>query len=136
MYKDRPIGFSLGPDAQATDAEFRHWISEQLTWTLLYRQEERGATRVTDPWPVPGGGPDSLNTFPPFDHVPTGVVERRSRYATDFWLHPRAGLDLHLGGGYVRVENIENVKDANRNEWFLEGALRMNWSRWLSPSQN
>ncbi|MEK7349020.1 MAG: capsule assembly Wzi family protein [Candidatus Eisenbacteria bacterium] len=136
LYKDQPIGFSLGPDAQAMDIEFRRWISEQLTWTFLFRREERGATRVTDPWPVSGSGPDSLNGFPSFDHVPTGVVERRSRYATDFWLHPRAGLDLHLGGGYVRVENIENAKGVNRNEWFVGAALRLNWSRWFSPSEN
>ena len=136
LYHDQPIGFSLGPDAQAMDAEFRFWISEQLTWTLLYRREERGATRVTDPWPVPIGGPDSANAFPTFDHVPTGVVESRGRYATDLWLHPRAGLDLHVGGGYVSVENLENVRGSNRNEWFFEGSLRTNWSRWLSPSEN
>jgi hypothetical protein len=136
LYKGQQIGFPLGPDAQALDIEYRHWMSEQLTWTLRYRREERGETRVTDAWPLPVTGPDSLNAFPKFDHIPTGTVESRARYSTEFWVHPQPGLDVRLGGGYTLVKNLENVKDQTRVEWFFQGSLHINWSRWLAPSES
>lgn len=135
LYKGQQIGFPLGPDAQALDLEYRHWVSEQLTWTLRYRKEERGETRVTDAWPVPVTGPDSLNAFPKFDHIPTGTVENRARYSTEFWVHPQSGLDVRLGGGYTLVKNLDNVKDQTRVEWFFQGSVHINWSRWLAPSE-
>jgi hypothetical protein len=133
LYKGQPLGFPLGPDAQSLDLEFRHWMSEQLTWTLRYRREERGETRVTDPWPVPVSGPTPATPFPEFDHVPTGNVEKRNRIATEFWIHPRAGVDLRLGGGYLSVKNVDNVKDRDDVEWFFEGSISLEWSRWLTP---
>lgn len=133
LNKGTPIGFDLGPDAQAFTLEFRHWVSEQMTWTLGLRREERGETRVTDPWPVPITGPTDATPFPEFDHVPTGTVERRSRIATEFWLHPRVGVDVRLGGGFVSVDNLENVKGRTRSEWYLKAALDLNWSGWLQP---
>lgn len=133
LYKGRPIGFDLGSDAQAIDVEFRQWLSEQMSWSLGYRLEERGATRATDPWPVPVTGPTDATPFPEFDHVPTGDVERRSRYVAEAWFHPRAGVDLRLGGGYVNVDNLENVRGDGRSEWFAQASLDLNWSRWLRP---
>ena len=136
LYKGQPIGFTLGPDAQALDFELRTWVSEQLTWSVGFRKEERGATRATDPWPVPITGPDSLNAFPKFDHVPSGTVETRSRVSTEFWVHPQPGLDVRLGGGYLSVDNFENVKDRGRVEWYFQGSIHLNWSSWLHPSED
>ena len=133
VFADQPIGFELGPDAQSLTLEFRHWVSEQLTWSVGFRREERGATRVTDPWPVPVSGPTPSTPFPEFDHVPTGTVEARSRFTTEFWLHPRPGIDLRLGGGYVSVSNLDNVDGRTRSEWFAKGSLDLNWSKWLRP---
>ncbi|HEX7078903.1 MAG TPA: capsule assembly Wzi family protein, partial [Candidatus Eisenbacteria bacterium] len=82
LYKGEPIGFDLGSDAQAIEVEFRQWVSEQVSWSLCYRLEERGATRATDPWPVPVTGPSDATPFPTFENVPTGEVERRARYST------------------------------------------------------
>lgn len=135
LYKDQPLGFPLGPDAQALDFEFRYWMSEQLTWTFQYRSEERGATRATDAWPVPVTGPTDTTPFPEFDHVPTDVVERRSRIAAEFWVHPKPGIDLRLSGGHIDVKNVGNVRDADDSEWFLEGSLSLAWSRWLTPER-
>jgi len=133
LYKGQPIGFDLGPDAQALTVEFRHWVSEQLTWTIGFRKEERGATRVTDPWPVPVTGPTPATPFPDFDHVPTGTVEARSRFTSEFWLHPRPGIDVRLGGGYVSVDNLDNVDGRTRSEWIAKASLDLNWSGWLRP---
>ncbi|HEU4333387.1 MAG TPA: capsule assembly Wzi family protein [Candidatus Eisenbacteria bacterium] len=133
LYKDQPLGFPLGPDAQSLDVEFRHWMSEHLTWSLRYRLEERGATRATDPWPVPITGPSDASPFPEFDHVPTGAVETRSRIGTELWIHPSPGVDLRLGGGYLSLKNVENVQDRDDSEWWFEGALSLSWSRWLRP---
>ena len=135
LYKGQVLGYPLGPDAQSLDLEFRYWMSEQLTWSFFYRREEQGETRVTDPWPVPITGPTSTTPFPEFDHVPTGVVERRSRIATEFWIHPKPGIDLRLNGGYLDVQNVENVRDADESEWFFEGSLALAWSRWLTPEE-
>ena len=135
LYKGQPLGFPLGPDAQSLDFEFRYWMSEQVTWSLFYRHEERGATRVGDPWPVPVSGPTDTEPFPEFDHVPTGVVQQRSRIATEFWIHPRPGSDLRLSGGHIAVRNVENVRDADESEWFFEGSLSLAWSRWLTPER-
>jgi len=136
LYNDQPIGFDLGSDAQAIDVEFRHWASEKVTWSVGYRLEERGETRVTDPWPVPITGPDSLNAFPEFDHVPTGTVERRNKISTELWMHPKPGVDLRLGGGYIDVSNLENVKGDRRVEWFFQGSLRLNWSGWVERGED
>jgi capsule assembly protein Wzi len=136
IYQGQPIGFDLGSDAQAIDVEFRHWASEKVTWSMGYRLEERGQTRLTDPWPVPVTGPDSLNSFPEFDHVPTGTVERRNKISSELWIHPRPGIDLRLGGGYIDVKNLENVKGDGRVEWFFQGSLRLNWSSWLRPGED
>jgi hypothetical protein len=133
LFKGQPLGFDLGSDAQALTVEFRHWVSEQVTWTLGFRKEERGATRITDAWPVPVTGPTPATPFPEFDHVPTGTVEARSRFTTEFWLHPRAGIDLRLGGGYLSVENLDNVDGRTRTEWFAKASLDVNWSGWLGP---
>lgn len=133
LYKGQPIGFDLGSDAQAIEVEYRQWVSEQMTWSLGYRMEERGATRMTDPWPVPITGPSPAQPFPAFDHVPTGDVERRSRYEAQVRLHPRAGVDLRLGGGWLNVDNLDNVRGAGRSEWYASLALDLNWSRWLGP---
>ena len=135
LYKGQPIGFPLGPDAQSLDLEFRYWMSEQVTWSLFYRREELGATRVGDPWPVPVSGPTDTEPFPEFDHVPTGVVQQRSCIATEVWVHPRPGIDLRLSGGQINLRNVENVRDADRSEWFLEGSLSLAWSRWLTPAR-
>ncbi len=136
LYKGEPIGFALGPDAQSIDVELSHWASDKLTWSLRYRLEERGETRITDPWPVPVTGPDSANAFPEFDHVPTGTVERRNKISTEFWVHPRFGVDVRLGGGYATVKNLENVRDKRRVEWFFQGSIHLNWSRWLRPEED
>jgi len=135
LYNGQFLGYPLGPDAQSLDLEFRYWMSEQLTWSLLFRREDRGATRVTDPWPVPVSGPTPATPFPEFDHVPTGVVEERSRIATEFWVHPKPGIDLRLSGGYLDVQNVENVRDRDTNEWFFAGSLSLAWSQWLTPEQ-
>lgn len=133
LYNDQPIGFALGSDAQGINVEFRHWASEKVTWSLLYSLEDQGEIKITDPWPVPITGPDSANAFPQFDHVPTGVVQRRNRITTSFWIHPKPGIDLTLGGGYVDVDNVNNVEGDRTSEWFFQGSLQLNWSRWLRP---
>jgi hypothetical protein len=135
LYKGEYLGFPLGSDAQALDLEFRYWMSEQVTWSFRFQNEERGATRATDPWPVPLTGPTAATPFPEFDHIPTGVVEERSRIGAEFWLHPEPGIDLKLGGGYLDVQNVENVRGHDSNEWFLQGSLSLAWSRWLTPGE-
>ena len=40
-------------------------------------------------------------------------------------------IDLRLGAGWVDVKNLDNVPGARREEWFLQGSLSLNWSRWL-----
>jgi hypothetical protein len=133
LYKDQPLGFPLGSDAQSLDIEFRHWMSEQVTWSLGYCREERGATRATDPWPVPITGPTDTTPFPEFDHVPTGVVETRSRFQTELWIHPSPGVDLRLGGGYLALRSRDNVEGQDDHEWWFEGSLSLAWSRWARP---
>ena len=135
LYKGQFLGDPLGPDAQSFDVEFRYWASEQLTWSLLFRREERGATRATDPWPVPVSGPTDATPFPDFDHVPTGVVERRNRIGAEMWFHPRAGVDVRLAGGYVDIQNANNVRGADDSEWTFQGSLELAWSRWLTPER-
>ena len=131
LYHDQPIGFDLGSDAQAVRLAFTRWANPDFSWSLDARYEERGATRIQDPWPVPVSGPDSLAPFPKHDTFPTGVVERRRRVSGELWFHPHPGFDLRLGGGWVDVKNIDNVSGARREEWFAQGSIALNWSRWF-----
>jgi hypothetical protein len=131
LYHDQPIGFDLGSDAQAIRAQFTRWAGPNFTWSLDGRYEERGATRIDDPWPVPVSGPDSLTPFPKHDTIPTGTVERRRRLSGEVWFHPRPGCDFRLGGGWVDVKNLDNAPGARREEWFVQGSVALNWSRWF-----
>ena len=136
LYHDQPIGFDLGSDAQAVRVALSRWAGPRFTWSLDGRYEERGATRIQDPWPVPVNGPDSLNQFPTHDGFPTGTVERRRRISGEVWFHPKPGIDLRLGGGWVDVKNLDNVPGARRDEWFIQGSLSLNWSRWLEHASH
>ena len=108
-YRGRPLGYSLGPDAENVyvEAAFditRNW---QLRWSGDFTNHGEG--RLGVPW-FPSQGAVSTAGL-------SGVVEERRGVWGDARWMPLDAVDLSVGAGFRRVRNDANVSGADRDGW-------------------
>ena len=115
IYRDKPLGFALGPDAQDVWLESALDLSRdwQLRWTGEFT--DRGEGRLGVPF-VPGTG---MPTGPGL----SGVVEHTSEVWGDARWMPRDNVDASAGLGFRRIENENHVDGATRTAWLARLAL-------------
>ena len=109
IYRGRPLGYSLGPDAENVYVEAffditRDW---QLRWSGDFTNHGEG--RLGVPW-FPAQGAVSTAGL-------SGVVEQRREVWGDARWMPRDDVDVSLGLGFRRVRNDQNVSGADRDSW-------------------
>jgi hypothetical protein len=115
IYRDRPLGYHLGPDVENVWLEAALDLSRdwQVRWTGDFTNHGEG--RLGIPW-VPGQDGSSSG------HL-SGVIERtREVWGDARWL-PRDDVDLSAGLGFRRIENEQNVEGAKRTAWLARLAL-------------
>jgi len=108
-FRGRPLGYSLGPDAENAYVEAffditRDW---QLRWSGDFTNHGEG--RLGIPW-VPSQGAVSTAGL-------SGIVEERREVWGDARWMPRDDVDLSVGVGFRRVRNDANVSGADRDGW-------------------
>ena len=115
IYRDRPLGYVLGPDVENVWLEAALDLSRdwQLRWTGDFTNHGEG--RLGIPW-VPGQDGASSG------HL-SGVIERRREVWGDARWLPRDNADLSAGLGFRRIENEGNVEGATRTAWLGRLAL-------------
>lgn len=109
IYRDRPLGYVLGPDVENVFVETvfdvnRDW---QFRWSGDFTRHGEG--RLGDAW-TPSLGPVSNSGL-------SGIVEARREVWGDARWMPRDNIDLSLGVGFRRVANEGNVSGADRTAW-------------------
>ena len=115
IYRDRPLGFVLGPDVENVFVEAVYdWSRDwQFRWSGDFTNHGEG--RLGDAF-LEGTGPVSNASL-------TGIVERRREVFGDARWMPRDNVDLSLGAGYGRVRNENHVAGRERNEWLARLAF-------------
>ena len=114
IYRGRPLGYALGPDAEnyffeaALDVS-RDW---QLRWSGDFTNHGEG--RLGVPWQPSQGAVSTVGL--------SGVVEERREVWGDARWMPRDNVDLSVGAGFRRVRNDQNVAGADREEWLARFA--------------
>jgi hypothetical protein len=108
-YRGRPLGYSLGPDAENVFLEAAFDVSRdwQLRWSGDFTNHGEG--RLGVPW-LPSQGPASTAGL-------SGVVEERREVWGDARWMPRDNADLSVGLGFRRVRNDANVPGLDREAW-------------------
>jgi hypothetical protein len=115
IYRGRPLGYALGPDAENVWLESALDLSRdwQLRWTGDFTNHGEG--RLGVPWSETQGPVDNAGL--------SGVVEeRREVWGDARWL-PRDNVDLSAGAGFRRVRNESNVRGVTRTAWLMRAAL-------------
>lgn len=115
IYRDRPLGYVLGPDVENVWLESAFDLSRdwQLRWTGDFTNHGEG--RLGVPWIETQGAVANAGL--------SGVVEeRREVWGDARWL-PRDNVDLSAGLGFRRVRNENNVQGVTRTAWLLRAAL-------------
>ena len=109
VYRGRPLGFSLGPDAENVYAEAAFDITRdwQLRWSGDFTNHGEG--RLGVPW-LPAQGAVSTAGL-------SGIVEERREVWGDARWMPRDDVDLSAGVGFRRVRNDANVPGADPTGW-------------------
>jgi len=119
IHHDRPIGYVLGPDVKDLWLEAAYDLSRdwQVRWSgdLVDRGEGRlGVPWITGTVPVPGTGL-------------TGTVEHRRETWTDLRWIPRDNVDVSVGAGYRRRENVDNVAGVDQSAWLARLAADLRY---------
>lgn len=114
-YRDRPLGYALGPDVENVWVETAYDLSRD--WQVRWSGEltNKGEGRVGEPWTPALGDVDVSR--------PTGVVERRREVWGDVRWLPRDNVDLAAGLGYRRRENVDHVSGIDEAAWLARIAL-------------
>lgn len=114
VYRGRPLGFSLGPDAENVFLEAALDVSRdwQLRWSGDFTNHGEG--RLGVPW-QPAMGPASTAGL-------LGIVEERREVWGDARWMPRDNVDLSVGAGFRRTRNEQNVSGADRESWLARFA--------------
>jgi hypothetical protein len=108
-YREKPLGYGLGPDAENVWVETAYDLSRdwQVRWTGDFTNKGEG--RIGEAWSPALGDVDTSG--------PTGVVERRREVWGDVRWMPRDNVDLALGLGYRTRENVGHVNGVDENAW-------------------
>lgn len=114
-YRGRPLGFALGPDAENVWVETAYDLSRdwQVRWSGDFTNKGEG--RIGEAWTPALGDVDNSR--------PMGVVERRREVWGDVRWMPRDNVDLALGLGYRRRENVDHVRGVDETAWLARVAL-------------
>jgi hypothetical protein len=109
IYRGRPLGYALGPDAENVFFEAAFDISRdwQLRWSGDFTNHGEG--RLGVPWQPSQGAVSTVGL--------SGIVEERREVWGDARWMPRDNVDLTLGAGFRRVRNDQNVAGADREAW-------------------
>jgi hypothetical protein len=119
IYRGRPLGFSLGPDAENVFLEAAFDVSRdlQLRWSGDFTNHGEG--RLGVPW-RPGMGPVSTAGL-------LGTVEERREVWGDARWMPRDNVDFSVGAGFRRVRNEQNVAGSDRESWLARFAADLRY---------
>lgn len=119
IYRDRPLGFVLGPDVENlfVEAVFdvnRDW---QLRWSGDFTNHGEG--RLGDAWTGALGPVDNSGL--------SGIVEERREVFGDARWMPRDHVDLSLGVGFRRLRNADHVAGRERDAWLARLAAELRY---------
>jgi len=115
IYRDRPLGFALGPDVESTWLEGRLDMSRE--WQIRSTAEfiRKGEGELGEAWD------------PSFGFVSTSglldVVERTMEFWGDLRWVPRDRLDVSLGLGHRQLTNKDHIIDADESNWLARLSL-------------
>ena len=118
-YRDRPLGYALGPDVQDLWVEVGYDLSRnwQARWTGDF--VNKGEGQLGEAW-SPSLGPISNSGL-------SGVVEERREVWGDLRWLPRDNVDLSAGLGYRRRENVDHVTGATERAWLARLAAELRY---------
>lgn len=119
IYRDRPLGFALGPDVENVYFEAVYDLSRdwQIRWTGDFANHGEG--RLGVPWFPAQGAVSTVGL--------SGIVEeRREIWGDARWL-PRDNVDLSVGVGFRRVVNEGNVPGGGREAWLGRVAAELRY---------
>ena len=128
VYGKAPVGYPLGPDADALYFSVTRWFNDKLTCEVDYRFARHGETSVESDWPVPIVGPWNGASFPD-GSFPLGIAAKSHRFSILARFHPTLHLDLD---GFVSIETVSdyhNLKDAKKTDFEvgLSVSFRPEW---------
>ncbi|HEY2923433.1 MAG TPA: capsule assembly Wzi family protein [Candidatus Eisenbacteria bacterium] len=114
IYRGRPLGYALGPDAENVFLEAALDLSRdwQLRWSGDFTNHGEG--RLGVPW-QPSQGPTSTAGL-------SGIVEERREVWGDARWMPRDNVDVSLGAGFRRLQNEGNAEGVDREAWLARFA--------------
>lgn len=117
-YRDRPLGYALGPDVENLWVEVGYDLSRdwQARWSGDF--VNKGEGRLGEAW-SPALGPVSSGL--------SGVVEERREVWGDLRWLPRDNVDLSAGLGYRRRENVDHVTGVTEKAWLLRLAVELRY---------
>ena len=107
IYRDRPLGFDLGPDVAVLWLEGSVDLSRDWTVRSTAEFARNGEGFLGESW-------DPANGFLANGDL-SGTVERRREFWADLEWLPRAHTTLSVGLGLRRVENQDHVLDAQQS---------------------
>lgn len=115
IYRDRPLGFALGPDAEAVWLEVGFDLSRD--WRARWSGEfaNHGEGYLGEAWRPGQGAISNVGLL--------GVVEERREVWGDLRWMPRDRLDVSAGLGYRRVSNERHVEGDTQTAWMARLAL-------------
>ena len=109
IYRRRPLGYALGPDAENMFLEASFDVSRdwQIRWSGDFTNHGEG--RLGVPWQPSQGAASTAGL--------SGIVEERREVWGDARWMPRDNVDVSMGAGFRRLENEGNVAGADRASW-------------------
>ncbi|HET9951833.1 MAG TPA: capsule assembly Wzi family protein [Candidatus Eisenbacteria bacterium] len=115
IHRDRPLGFTLGPDVETVWMEVGFDLSRdwQARWSGEFTNQGEGY--LGESW-TPDMGPVSNAGL-------YGVVQERREFWGDLRWMPRDQFDVSAGLGYRRVANVNHEEGATRTGWLARMAL-------------
>jgi len=119
IYRGRPLGYALGPDAENVFVEAALDVSRdwQLRWSGDFTNHGEGKLGV--PWQPSQGAASTAGL--------SGVVEERREVWGDVRLMPRDNVDVSLGAGFRRLQNEGNAAGADREAWLARFAANLRY---------
>ena len=118
-YRDRPLGYALGPDVENVWVETAYDLTRdwQVRWTGDFTNKGEG--RIGEAWVPALGDVDNSR--------PMGVVERRREVWGDVRWLPRDNVDLAAGLGFRRRENVDHVSGVDETAWLARLAAELRY---------
>lgn len=115
IYRGRPLGYALGPDAENVFLETAFDVSRewQLRWTGDFTNHGEG--RLGVPWDPSQGAVSTVGL--------SGIVEERREVSGDARWMPRDNVDVSVGAGFRRVRNEGNLEGHDREAWLARLAV-------------